>query len=313
MKKCFLLTSLAVLWMLPLFAQEPQTSQKEYLDRYNMLVSHVGATGVGIETMLGKWEKDYPEDVDMLAAKFVYYLGKSRSSSVEQKPVSKYLGEAPIFTLKDSLDNPVNYFEVANFDDELFGKAMSSIDKAIQLLPDRLDLRMYKISALVAYEKDSPDMATSELKTLIDYNRLQHPAWVYPGAEKVDKDFFDTAIQEFCFTFFRYGTPATYAAFRDLSEKMLEGDAKNVLFLDNVGSYYLVAAKDSKTALKYYNKVLKIKPSDITAIRNCILLARNEKNVKLEKKYLPMMVKYGETDTDKQAAQARLAVLSGKK
>ena len=66
-------------------------------------------------------------------------------------------------------------------------------------------------------------------------------------------------------------------------------------------------------ALKYYNAVLKKHPGDVTAIRNCILLARNEKNVKLEKKYLPMMAKYGETENDRLAAAARLEVLKKKK
>ena len=62
--------------------------------------------------------------------------------------------------------------------------------------------------------------------------------------------------------------------------------------------------------LKYYNKVLKKHPDDLTAIRNCILLARNDKNIKLEKKYLPMLVKYGETENDRNSAKARLTALS---
>ena len=93
----------------------------------------------------------------------------------------------------------------------------------------------------------------------------------------------------------------------------MDYEPDNVLFLDNMGSYFLVAQHDNKTALKYYNKVLKIKKDDITAIRNCVLLARNAKDVKLEKKYLPMLVRYGETDTDKAAAKARLEYLNGKK
>ena len=63
--KRILLTLLAVLTLLPLSAQTKQ-SQKDYLDRYNLLVSKLGADGVGIETLLQRWEKDYPEDTDML-------------------------------------------------------------------------------------------------------------------------------------------------------------------------------------------------------------------------------------------------------
>ena len=70
-------------------------------------------------------------------------------------------------------------------------------------------------------------------------------------------------------------------------------DKDNPLFLDNMGSYYLVVKHDSKKALRYYNKVLKKHPDDLTAIRNCILLARNDKDIKLEKRYLEMLSKYG--------------------
>ena len=90
---------------------------------------------------------------------------------------------------------------------------------------------------------------------------------------------------------------------------MLKYDPKNVLFLDNVGSYYLVAQRDDNKALKYYKKVLKLKKDDITALKNIILLARNAKNVKLEKKYLKEIIKYTEDETEKASAEIRLKAL----
>ena len=76
---------------------------------------------------------------------------------------------------------------------------------------------------------------------------------------------------------------------------MLSYHPSDVLYLDNVGSYWLVVKHDYKQAAKYYNKVLKIKQDDITAIKNMILLARNTSNTKLEKKYLPLLVKYSDS------------------
>ena len=77
------------------------------------------------------------------------------------------------------------------------------------------------------------------------------------------------------------------------------------LFLDNLGSYHLVR-KEYKQARKYYDQVLKKHPSDMTALKNSILMARTMKDVKLEKKYLALMAKNGETEVDRQSAQARL-------
>ena len=51
----------------------------------------------------------------------------------------------------------------------------------------------------------------------------------------------------------------------------------------------------------------------MTAIKNVIILARNDKNEKLEKKYLPMMMKYSQDEAEKLSAKARLDFLNGKK
>lgn len=292
-------------------AQTP--SSKEFNERYQLLVSKLGPSGVGIETLLDKWEAAYPDDADMLLGKFTYYFSKSQSSAVVAKPQDKFLGEKPVLTLKDTLGNPVNYFQVTDYDDELFGMSQKSIEKAIQLNPDRLDLRFLKVAALTGYEKESPDMALSNLKSLIIYNETQHPNWVYPGYEKVDEELFSVAIQEYCFLFFKYATPVSYEAFKEISETMLSYHPSDVLYLDNVGSYWLVVKHDYKQAAKYYNKVLKIKQDDVTAIKNMILLARNTSNTKLEKKYLPLLMKYSDSESERLSAKARLEALSIKK
>lgn len=302
---CFL-TALAI--SLTAIAQTP--SSKDFQDRYDLLVSKLGPTGVGIETLLDRWAAAYPDDVQMLTGKFSYLFSKSQTLQLVPKSQQKFLGENPTVVLKDSTGADVNYFQETMYDDELFGEAQKALEKAIQLYPDRLDLRFLKVASLIGYEKESPDMALSSLKSLMIYNATQHPKWEYPGVEKVDNEFFSAALQEYCYLFFRYGTPATYEAFKELSQQMLTYEPKNVLFLDNIGSYWLVARKDNKTAMKYYSKVLKIKADDLTAIKNIIILARNSNNVKLEKKYLPQLIKYTQDEKEKITAQARLKSLS---
>lgn len=300
-----LVTVLAVVF--PLFSQTKPTSE-EYAERYNLLVNKLGPTGVGIETHLQKWERDYPEDIDMLLGKFSYYYSKSKSEKLEPKEGNRYLGNAPVLSLKDSLDKEVNYFTVLSFDDELFGKATQAIDKAIELNQNRLDFRIYKLSALLDYEADSPDMALAGLKGLIDYDGHNHPTWEYPGFVS-DETLFPAVMQDCCFAFYQIGTPASYEAFKELSEKMLTYYPNALEYMTNIGSYYLVYKKDSKNALKMYNKVLKKRPDDYATIKNCVLLARKDKNTKLEKKYLPMLIRVTPDETEKASAQARLSSL----
>ena len=180
-----------------MFAQTP--SAKEFNDRYQLLVSKLGPSGVGIETLLDRWAAAYPDDSEMLIGKFSYYMDKSRKTSVVKKDQKRYLGENPVLTLKDSTGNDVHYFQEDTFDDELFGQAQKALEKAIQLNPDRLDMRILKVASLIGYEKESPDMALSDLKSLIIYNETQHPKWEYPGVEKVDETFFSATVQEYCY------------------------------------------------------------------------------------------------------------------
>ncbi|MBQ2090723.1 MAG: hypothetical protein II466_03860 [Bacteroidales bacterium] len=292
------------------YAQDKE-SRESYQEKYNRMVTKSGASGLGIETLLDKWLADYPDDSDALLGKFLYWYSKSQTSKVVPKEQKKFLGQEPVLSLADSLGKTSYYFEELFFDDEVFGNALKAADKMIRVYPDRIDLRFYKIAALTGYEKEKPELAPAELRSLIDFNASQRPTWQHPEFV-VDEDFFNAAIQEYCVTFFRYATPAAYEAFRSIAQRMLDYYPDNTMFLNDMGSYYFVYKKDDKTALKYYNKVLKLNKEDNTAIRSCILLARNSKNVKLEKKYLEMMAKYGEAETDRQSAQVRLEFLNKK-
>lgn len=281
-----------------------QTTE-DYAKKMESLVNRVGASGVGVETLLAKWEEAAPEDPAMLSYKFACFYQKAQREEIVIKDQARFLGEKPIISLKDSLGKDVNYFREIMFDDELYGIAQQAMDKLIRVQPLELGNRFGKIAALIQYEKESPDMASAALCSLIDYNQANKPEWAVSG-KKVSKDEFNDAVQEYCFMFYKLGTPAGYEAFRTVSEKVLSYDPKNTEFLCNIGTYYLVHQKDHKQALKYYNKVLKINPKDYSAAKNAVLVCRNIKNVKLEKKYLAVLYETTPDENEKLAAKARL-------
>ena len=306
-----ILTLLAALALtLPLLAQ---TSQEDYLRRYNNLVSRVGADGVGVETLLGKWAEEYPDDLNQLLARFSFSFTKAQTTNVIQLPQDRYLGREPLLPMTDSLGRKANFFEDTVFDDEQFGFALEALDKAISLNPSKLDLRLLRADALMSYEKGSPDMALAALKSLADEHFQKHPAWTHDSLEKVDDEVFKALLQDYCFAFFRLGTDSSAEAFKGLTEHLLKYWKDDPLFLDNLGSYWLVCKKDYKKAQKYYDQVLKKHPDDETAIRNGVLLARQKKDVKLEKKYLAMMAQHGSSEVDRASAKARLDALNAKK
>ncbi|MBQ8484216.1 MAG: hypothetical protein IJ504_07940 [Bacteroidales bacterium] len=281
-----------------------------YEQRYDLLVSQLGYAGVGVETVLNNWEKADSTNAKMLLGRFHYWFEKSRTAQVEPRPSRKYLGMDPMLTLKDSTGNDVHYFQIYVYDDAMYGEAMKAADKAISIWPDRLDFRFVKANAYIAYEMESPDMALAYLLSLVDENARRASPWVY-DSEEAGKEFFEEAMQEYCYSLYALGTPAAYEAFLALSTRLSQAFPSNYGFINNIGSYYMVAKEDCKTACRYYNKVLKAEPDNYIAIRNGILASRKTRNVKQEKKYLEMMVKYG-PEKDRLQAQSRLKGLGGR-
>ena len=285
-----------------------QTDAEGFKARYDRHVRAVGSAGVGVETILDRWEAAFPDDPAMLEGRYKFCLARSVNSSVVARDRARYLGKEPVLTLKDSTGKDVFYFEDSVFTDSLFAASQTAIDKAIALVPDELAYRVDKVTALVLYEKESPDMATQELLKMIAYQKSSKPEWKYYGLA-VDEDTFKQTIQEYCYSFFRIASPVSFEAFRTVSEAMLKLYPKDTDFMSNIGSYWLVYKKNNRQALKWYNKVLKINPKDYAAAKNCVILARNDKNVKLEKKYLPALIEATESETERASYQKRLESL----
>ena len=269
---------LSIAFLCLCLAATAQTSA-QFKEKYQRQVRSAGAAGVGVEYILDRWEAAFPDDCDMLEGRYAYYLAKSRSEEIKPMDAAKYLGQKPVLSLKDSLGRNVNYFVVPEFSDSLFRISQKCIDRAIELAPGALEYRFDKITALAAYEKESPDMAATAMLDLIDYDASAHPRWTFNG-EAVSKEDFESAVQEYCYLFYKTGSTNSYESFRILSEKMLKANPKNVLFLNNLGAYWQVAKRDDKKAAKYYKKVLKLNPGDETAKANLAVIEKN----KLKKK-----------------------------
>lgn len=263
------------------FQAAAQTSA-QFKEKYVRQVKAAGAAGVGVEYILDKWAAAFPDDCDMLEARYSYYLAKSRSEDIQKINAEKYLGQKPFLTLKDSLGRNVNYFVVPQFSDSLFRISQKYIDKAIELDPQALVYRFDKITALAEYEKDSPDMAATAMLDLIDYDASAHPVWTFNG-EAVSREDFESSVQEYCFLFYKTGSPNSYESFRILSERMLKINPRSTLFMNNLGAYWQVAKRDDKKASKYYKKVLKLNPGDEAAKANLAIIEKNKLNKQKKK------------------------------
>lgn len=252
------------------FAQEEDlaAAAARYKASYGRQVRNVGLSGLGVETIIDKWEIVAPDDPEMLSARFNFLLDKSRSTNVVAKDAQKYLGNAPVLVLKDSSGRDVNYFEEQVFVDSLFSAALKVADRAVEIAPYELRYRFNKLSALLAYEKDDPQLTAQGVLELVkNYTSSKSSPWTLDGAA-LDEELFCQAIGEYCYSFFKIGSPSSYARFREVATRMNKLYPKNTVFINDLGSYWQVAEGNNKKALRYYKKALKINPEDYVALNN---------------------------------------------
>ena len=256
-----------------------QSAGDDYLAKYQRQIRNAGVAGVGVQTIVDNWIAACPDDARAYEARFSYCFAKSRSTEIQPKNSERYLGQKPVLTLKDSTGRDVNYFQEDVFVDSLFASCLTSIDKALSLQPLELRYHFDKITAMLSYEKDCPDLSYELVNELIDsFVKNKGADWTLDNeALPEDRDeVFCQCIGEFCYTFFQVGSPSSYRYFLALSEKMNKLYPKNPVFLDNIGSYWEVAEKNDKKALKYYKKALKLDPQDYAALNNIRLINRRK-------------------------------------
>ncbi len=292
----------------PMSEEARAAASKKFSEDYRRQVSRLGASGIGVEKILNDWENVDPDNRELLLGRYAFYLSKAQTADIVTKSEKKYLGMDAVLSLRDSLGNDIYYFQTTTYDDSLFRIALDWLDKAITLYPKELYYRNVKCAGLIMYEGESPDMALANALSLVDEYYLNPSGWEYDG-DAADGEDFVSLVQQICYSLYSLGTPVGYKAFKSLSEKMLDYDKDNTNFLSNIGTYYLVAEKNTKTALKYYNMVLKLEPNDYTAAKNCVLIYRDQKNTKMEKKYLPMLIASTPDPSEKMSMEARLKAL----
>ncbi|MBO4447710.1 MAG: hypothetical protein J5764_06260 [Bacteroidales bacterium] len=289
-----------------------QLTSEEYREKYQLQIRNAGFAGIGVETILDRWGRLYPDDCDMLEGRFFFWLTKARTTEVKPMARRTYMGKKPVVTLKDSLGANVNYFEVESYDDSLFSLAIKPLNKAISLKENEFHYRASLINAQMAREGENPLISVEELESLIAYDYAGKPSWSYNG-EPVNADFFPGVVQEYCRLYFEIGSPASYEAMRRISEKMLKLYPSRVEFLTNMGSYWKVAKNNPKKALDCYQKALKKDTDNYVAVKNCYLLAKASGKKKDQIKYLEMLAKVSPSESEKISAAALLDGLKSAK
>ena len=87
MRRIFTISALLLLAL----AAWGQNDAEGFKARYDRHVRAVGSAGVGVETILDRWEAAFPDDPAMLEGRYKFCLAMSVNSSVVARDRARYL------------------------------------------------------------------------------------------------------------------------------------------------------------------------------------------------------------------------------
>jgi tetratricopeptide (TPR) repeat protein len=221
-----------------------------------------------IQGILNNWKKVSTKDIDYFIAAFNFYFKESQNEIVQLSQDAPHEGKEAL-VLSDSLGNKAGYmFSNMSTNDSLFKVSQNTIDTAIQLFPNRLDLRFGKIHTLGAVEKF--DEFTTEILETIAYSYTINHKWLWSNDTNLEnpENFFIDAMQSYQNTLFQVESDENL---KKITKKMYEIFPNDLFVISSYGVTFLIEGKN-KEALELYLKAEKINPNDTIVLNNIGLI-----------------------------------------
>ena len=234
-----------------------------------------------VKILLQEWEKESPEDPDLMAGWFNYYLHRSE----EEKSFAGYMQNGRYATYSKTI-----------YDENDFKTAISYLDKALKTNPYRMDIYFGKIDALFSAEKYSDaSKAIIEFLKVYEKNKTE---WYWTNNQSFsDRDWnaeevVSEVLQDYCQSFDFY---VERDSVKRALDQILMIFPKNVVFL-NYLSYYYSSGKEYDKANDALLSAYEINPDDFIIVANLASNYEKMKNFKEAKKWYLIMA---ELNSDK--------------
>lgn len=279
--------------------------------RFNMAWSS-GDTAAQ-QDILNQWQQKSPNDAELIVTQFNYYFSQAQQSQMSMS-VELPEGVEDAMVLTDSTGATAGYmYEITTYDTVLANKALSCIDRGITLYPERLDMRMGKITALGMLNRVEPYIA--EVMELIDKTAQPSNQWVYPEQEPISQDQFSLVVMGYegqLLTGINLDSLTTADSalvlhVRTIAESMVSHWPTDRYQLNMIAVTYNIFGQNRK-ALPYLERAIKHHPKDNVILANLSDMYQLLGEKRKARKCLKKIVRHGDIDS-KTWAKARLAKL----
>jgi tetratricopeptide (TPR) repeat protein len=252
----FFFISIMLLLSTPVFSQDFQILFRECVEKKDT---------AAMSALLLKWEKQAPDDPELMIAWFNYYVNKSRQEMVEIENVKNGNQSIPF---SDSTGKTVGYVNTTvEFMPSTLEKGYSYIDKGIAAHPSRLDMRFGKIYMLG--QTESYSRFTEEIIKTVAYSDVIKNAWLWTGnipMENAQKSMLQ-GIQGYVNVLYNKKDNSLNDYIRQISESILKYYPGHVESLSNLAFVFIMQKKYNK-ALDLLLKAEKIAPKDYLIMGN---------------------------------------------
>jgi tetratricopeptide (TPR) repeat protein len=250
--------------------------------------------------LLRNWEKEDPENPELLTSYFNYYF------LMAEQEVVALTTEAPnneSLQLTDSAGNTAGYLTSQIVYNELYlQKGFEKIDEGISRYPNRLDMRFGKIFALGKAE--DWEGFTDEIIKTVQYSNQNNNEWTWTFNERREngEQLFLRSIQDYQLTLYNTGDDDLLMNMRKIAEEVLKYYPNNIESLSNLSiTYLLTGAYDN--GIEVLLKAEKINPKDGIILSNIAHGYKLKKDTENAIKYYEKMLELEDPQAEEFAKQ----------
>ncbi|MDR1226973.1 MAG: hypothetical protein LBK47_08780 [Prevotellaceae bacterium] len=259
------------------------------------------------EEVLEKWEKEEPDNPEMLLAAFDYYSKKGREEvvTIDENPIGR-----TATPLKGDNGAHVGYMNHSwKYDRTNLATALQYIDKGITRNPDRIDMRIQKITVLT--HNFSYDAMAKELVKMLEHSVANENAWRWIDGKRIayPKEYMLSTTQAYFLLLYNKAGERQMDNLSLICKTTLKYYPNDVESSVNLGLIQTLE-KNYEAALLSLHKANKIKPNDPVILNDIAYCYQQTNDIVSAIKYYEQVVKYasGALQDD---ARARLKALRG--
>jgi|LauGreDrversion4_2_1035121.scaffolds.fasta_scaffold256993_1 tetratricopeptide (TPR) repeat protein len=230
---------------------------QSYIERFNVLLKENDS--IQITNLLKEWEINAPQDPEYYISAFNFYYSYCKQEEIyvkNQYEISNHIPQNDTIKIHYFCNN-IDYFQLA----------INTIEKGIELFPNRLDFRFGKCYAFKEFELYKA--LTEELVKTINYSAINKNSWYWFENEMVDssENFLLEAIQSYLVKLYSSDDEGLLNNMKLIGETAIKYYPNNIPIISSTAVAYM-NSKDYEKSISYLKIAETLNPEDLIVINN---------------------------------------------